>query len=198
MKIYTKSGDKGQTSLASGARVSKTSPRIESYGNIDELNAIVGICRCLVGEQSLDIFKKIFLWLEAIQNDLFIIGSDLATPNDARWKNMKLISQNETKSLEGWIDDCQQILPPLTAFVLPGGCELNAQFHLARTVCRRAERGVIHLSESENINDEIVPYLNRLSDLFFVLARLSAHSLKVDEIKWNSDKGSSTITAKNN
>lgn len=188
-KIYTKTGDKGQTSLATGERVSKASERIESYGTVDEFNAIVGICRTQCAKHETPFFKKLDTWLEAIQNDLFNLGSDLATPVNSRWKNMKLVGETEISVLEKWIDECQQRLSPLREFVLPGGSELNTHLHLARTVCRRAERIVIRFSGIEDINPQIVPYLNRLSDLFFVLARMSVFEIGVSEVKWSQNNG---------
>lgn len=187
-KVYTRTGDKGQTGLVDGTRVSKDSLRLETYGTIDELNAVVGICR-----QHLNCLSKVTSartdgWLEAIQNDLFNLGSDLATPIASRWPAMILISDSQAKTLEKWMDACE--LPPLKEFVLPGGNQLNAFLHLARTVCRRAERLAVTLQSKEEINEKAVPFLNRLSDFFFILSRLAIHDEnKVPEVTWKKDKG---------
>ena len=191
-KVYTKTGDKGTTGLADGTRLHKNHVRIESYGNIDELNSLVGICRqSLVGllPQDGDFLDS---WLFAIQNDLFNLGSDLATPLSSRWKNMILVGAEEVLRLEKLMDFCQESLPPLTNFVLPGGTALNAQLHLARTVCRRAERSCVTLSQMDTINEWIIPYVNRLSDLFFVLSRWVQLKLGKDEVLW--DKKGGTIS----
>jgi cob(I)alamin adenosyltransferase len=184
-RVYTRTGDKGTTGLADGSRVPKTSPRLECYGTIDELNALLGVCRMeaaaeLRGETGASgstpspretILRTLDSWLEAIQNDLFNLGADFATPIGGRWKNMLLVDERDVTALEKMIDHCQDALPPLREFVLPGGSKLNAYLHLARTVCRRAERHGVHLQEVEEVNPQGLPYLNRLSDLLFVLSR---------------------------
>ncbi|KAB8030902.1 cob(I)yrinic acid a,c-diamide adenosyltransferase [Fluviispira multicolorata] len=188
-KVYTRTGDKGTTALADGSRTSKDSSRLESYGTIDELNSIIGICRQNLNEISEE--KKLLIdkWLFAIQNDLFNLGSDLATPISSRWKNMILINENDIIQLEKIIDYCQSTLEPLKDFVLPGGTLLNSYLHLSRTVCRRAERLIVSLTKEEEINKSILIYVNRLSDLFFVLSRWVQQVSNKPEVIWNKSMG---------
>lgn len=178
-RVYTKTGDKGTTSLADGSRVSKTDLRLETYGTVDELNAIVGLCRSTLAEiQQLSSESKSLVdeWLERIQNDLFNLGGDLATPIASRWESMVVIGEFEINHLEQMIDRLQLDLAPLREFVLPGGTRLNAELHQARTVCRRAERLAVELQEQAEINSQAVPFLNRLSDFFlFHLVGFSIH-----------------------
>lgn len=188
-KIYTKTGDKGTTGLANGERVLKNSERIESYGAVDELNSVIGVCA-----QQLENFSQknnlhLLQWCFAIQNDLFNLGSDLATPIESRWKEMNLVSKKEILQLEKMIDSCQSELTPLREFILPGGTLANAYLHLARTVCRRAERKVVHLSQTFEINKYSIQYLNRLSDLLFVMARYVQSLQKKEEVTWKKDGG---------
>lgn len=193
IKIYTKTGDKGTTGLANGERVLKNSERIEAYGTVDELNAIIGICI----QQLKNFFTTDDLglqeWCFAIQNDLFNLGSDLATPIESRWQNMSLVSKQEILQLEKMIDICQEKLPVLKEFVLPGGTNANSYFHLARTVCRRAERSTVQLSQTMEINEFAIQYLNRLSDLFFVIARYVQHAENQKEVTWKKNGGVVTI-----
>ena len=163
MKIYTKTGDKGETSLAGGKRVLKNSLRIEAYGTVDELNSIIGICRSLHPPKEIDSI------LDRIQNDLFTLGADLAAP--AGTSNIKRIEPEYINRLEQFIDSIEPTLEPLRNFILPGGMQCAATAHFARTVCRRAERLVVQLSQEDNIGSQPVIYLNRLSDLLFVIAR---------------------------
>ncbi len=182
MKIYTKTGDKGQTSLFGGKRISKDSSRIKAYGNIDELNAVLGIC---LSSKSNSEIKKI---LKKIQHQLFIAGADLATPNQLNAPNQQKtvrLQPEATIKIEKLIDRLQTKLPVLTNFILPGGSSLAAFLHLARTVCRRAEREITALQKEEKINRELLPFLNRLSDLLFVLARYANKSAKIKEEKWS-------------
>jgi len=193
-RVYTRTGDKGTTGLADGSRVAKTSLRLESYGTVDELNAVLGLCRThaeSLVSVSADRSTSFDAWLEAIQNDLFNLGADLATPLAGRWQNMLLVDEKDVKALETIIDGCQRELPPLKEFVLPGGSKLNASLHLARTVCRRAERNTVHLQQDEEINPCAVPYLNRLSDLLFVLSRwvLIVPGEQLREVTWSKEKG---------
>lgn len=193
LKVYTKTGDKGTTGLADGTRIQKDDSRIECYGTIDELNSILGICR-----QNLDEIPKkekniLDSWIFAIQNDLFNIGSDLATPLASRWENMIILSDKDTVQLEKMIDYCQNLLEPLHEFVLPGGTKLNSYFHLARTICRRAERLIVSLSFEKEINPNILPFINRLSDLFFVLSRWAQKLAKLKEITWSKNSGVKSI-----
>ena len=188
-KVYTRTGDKGMTGLADGSRINKDNIRIESYGNIDELNSVIGICRQSLNNLSTNDIKLLDSWLFAIQNDLFNIGSDLATPIPSRWENMILIGKEEVAIIEKIIDFCQNDLPPLKEFVLPGGTLLNAYLHLARTICRRAERTTVTLFKEEKINEFIIPYVNRLSDLLFVLSRWVQYKCDKPEALWNKSGG---------
>lgn len=162
-KVYTRSGDRGQTTLVGGRRVSKGSLRVEAYGEIDELNSLLGVARAEIQDASIDAI------LERLQNELFTVGADLASPPDVDAPRVK----NEWVSqLERIIDELNGELPPLEEFVLPGGSRAGAILHLARTVARRAERRIVQLSHQEPINEAILVYVNRLSDLLFVLARV--------------------------
>lgn len=179
MKIYTKTGDKGETSLFGGKRVQKDSLRIEAYGTVDELNSIIGVCRSLTPPKQIDTI------LEKIQNDLFTLGADLATPQDSQSKAIKRTQASDILRLEQHIDAIEPKLEPLKSFILPGGSHLAAMLHYARTVCRRAERAVVQLSRTEQIGDQPIIYLNRLSDLLFVLARWTNVLSDNSEVKWN-------------
>jgi cob(I)alamin adenosyltransferase len=180
MKIYTKTGDKGETSLFGGKRISKSALRIEAYGSVDELNSVVGICRASNPAHQIDTI------LEEIQNDLFTLGADLATPFDANAKQIKRITGEDSTRLEKHIDAIEPSLEPLKTFILPGGSRSAAMLHFARTVCRRAERLVVHLSEEENIGEQPVIYVNRLSDLLFMMARWANALSHTPEVKWKS------------
>jgi cob(I)alamin adenosyltransferase len=177
-RIYTRTGDDGSTALGDGSRVPKTSPRIEAYGAVDELNAVIGLCR----EQSVP--GSLRDRLLRIQQDLFDVGADLCVPlasgSEAAARALRVGAVRTTR-LEQWIDDVNAALEPLRSFVLPGGGQLGATLHLARTVCRRAERRVARLGELEPLNPACGVYLNRLSDLLFVLAREAAGP---DELLW--------------
>ncbi len=181
-KIYTKTGDKGETSLFGGERVAKDNERIEAYGSVDELNSLMGIIRSLQPSQ------KINAMLENIQNDLFIVGADLATPNTNTNSVIPHIAETQYQNLEKNIDVLEEKLSPLTSFILPGGTTIAAQLHFVRTVCRRAERCVVKLSHLEKINNNIIIYLNRLSDLLFVMARYENHINQKKEQEWKSGK----------
>ena len=167
-RIYTKSGDEGQTSLGDGTRVAKTDRRIVAYGGVDELNSFIGLALAAgVGE-------KLAKWLQQIQNDLFDLGADLCVPESdaASDKRAPLrATARQVAALESWIDEINEPLQPLTSFVLPGGSPAAAHLHVARAVCRRVEIGVLELAGTEPINPQVAIYLNRLSDLLFVLAR---------------------------
>lgn len=185
MKIYTKTGDKGTTALFGGTRVPKHHIRIESYGTIDELNSHIGLIR----DQAIDpIHKKVLM---EIQDRLFTVGAILATdPEKATLKNGKdrlnipKISESDIKLLEDNMDNMNAALPPMTNFVLPGGHQTVSFCHIARTVCRRAERLASHLNDMEPFQPETLMYINRLSDYLFVLARKLSHELQAEEIKW--------------
>lgn len=180
MKIYTKTGDQGETSLFGGKRVWKDDLRIQAYGSVDELNSVIGFAVTEVKNEEL---KKELL---SIQNELFTVGSDLATPQDSGSKKFSVprIDENYAKRLETIIDRFDAELPELKNFILPGGLKGAAILHNARTVCRRAERNVVALSRNESIGTEIEKYLNRLSDLLFVLARFENFSNGVKDILW--------------
>ncbi|HXM38910.1 MAG TPA: cob(I)yrinic acid a,c-diamide adenosyltransferase [Gemmatimonadales bacterium] len=164
MKIYTKTGDEGETGLFGGGRVPKDDPRVRAYGDVDELNAAIGLAASL---EPPDFESNV---LQSIQRDLFTIGAELATPDPAKQRRPAIGASN-VAALEDVIDTHEAKLEPLKNFILPGGTPKAAAFHLARTVCRRAERAVVGLSRDQKINATIIHYLNRLSDLLFVLAR---------------------------
>jgi cob(I)alamin adenosyltransferase len=179
MKIYTKTGDEGETGLFGGARVSKASLRVEAYGEVDELNSAVGWARVVVSDPDLDSL------LNQIQNDLFEVGAELGSTEDRKQKSaMPLVAESQVEVLERAIDKYEQGPPPLTSFVLPGGSEGASRFHLARCVCRRAERALVELGAQENLRGELFRYVNRLSDLLFVLARYANHVAGVEDIPW--------------
>ncbi|MFD2698640.1 cob(I)yrinic acid a,c-diamide adenosyltransferase [Mesonia sediminis] len=185
MKIYTKTGDQGTTALFGGTRVPKHHIRIESYGSVDELNAQIG----LIKDQDIDLDTKQDLF--AIQHHLFTLGAELATdPQKAQLKNgkerlaIKKVNDQEISFLEERIDQMNERLPQMTHFILPGGHTTVSYCHIARCVCRRAERMAAALNELEPFDPSILSYLNRLSDYLFVLARKLTNDLGVDEIKW--------------
>jgi cob(I)alamin adenosyltransferase len=186
-RIYTKTGDQGQTHLAGGQRVPKDAPRIECYGTVDELNAFVGMACISAGES----VPEIATILRRVQHELFNLGSILATrPEDVHPKQAR-ITEAEIRQLETEIDRMNAELAPLRSFVLPGGTRLNTELHVCRTVCRRAERLAVGLAREEQIPPEIIQYLNRLSDAFFVWSRWVNHSLGVPEILWEPNKSAS-------
>lgn len=184
MKIYTKTGDKGTTSLYGGVKVSKTHIRIDAYGTTDELNSFIGLILAN------DCSKVIEQQLVEVQKDLFMLGAELATPKDklylANGKSRigKMTSEIEIEKLENWIDAWENTLEPLQKFILPGGGKAASAAHVARTVCRRAERIVVALSEHEDIREIIQKYLNRLSDYLFVIARVLAKHEGKKEVEW--------------
>jgi cob(I)alamin adenosyltransferase len=176
MKIYTKTGDDGNTGLQGNFRIAKSHPRIVSYGTVDEANAALGV----VLTYSLD--DDISLILTEIQNDLFLVGADLSNPNLNDVKNR--VSLEMVEKLEQYIDKFELELPPLTNFILPGGDPAAAQLHYVRTVVRRAETQTVQLSEKDEINSNCIKYLNRLSDLFFVMGRLINKRKNKGDIPW--------------
>ena len=174
-RIYTRAGDSGETSLGDGSRVPKTDPRIEAYGTVDELNSAVGLALVVAPDE----FRP---WLERIQNELFDLGADLCVPlEDARRERLR-VAQAQVDALEELCDRVNERLAPLKSFVLPGGTEAAARLHVARTVCRRAERAAVALAGTAEVNPLALAYLNRLSDLLFILAR--AANLGVPEQLW--------------
>ncbi len=179
MKIYTKTGDKGDTGLFGGARVSKASLRVEAYGEIDELNSVLGLARSEHEDAELDaLFAR-------MQSALFDLGAELATAPDSKAElGIPLVSDADVLMLENAIDKAEAELLPLKTFVLPGGTRAAACLHLGRTVCRRAERRLVSLSEVEPVRGECIRYLNRMSDTLFVLARLANHRAGVADVPW--------------
>jgi cob(I)alamin adenosyltransferase len=180
MKIYTKTGDAGTTGLWGGQRVDKDAVRVESYGQVDELNALLGVARTLNGGADVEMDAL----LERIQNELFVLGADLATPGETT--RIERVNEAYTTRLEEEIDRLDVELEPLRQFILPGGSPLAAHLHLVRTVCRRAERSVVKLAHVETINPAVLIYLNRLSDWFFMLARVANSRAGQSDVPWNS------------
>lgn len=178
MKIYTRTGDQGDTALFGGGRVSKSHGRVEAYGTIDELNAILGVARAGNPSEQAD------AWLRDVQQQLFHLGADLATPLDAKADWIVRVTPQEIKRLEEGIDRMTETLEPLRNFILPGGTFAAAQLHVARTVCRRAERLIVALAESEEINPNAIAYVNRLSDWLFTLSRYENQQAGESEQKW--------------
>ncbi|MCM0606009.1 MAG: cob(I)yrinic acid a,c-diamide adenosyltransferase [Xanthomonadaceae bacterium] len=178
MKIYTKGGDKGETGLFGGARVPKNDLRIEAYGTLDELNAVLGV---LLSDSVLD--AKVRARLLRTQGELFQIGAELATPPNKK-VSTKLIASDEISKLENEIDEMEKTLSPLKTFILPGGAKLSAKAHFARTVCRRAERAIVTLREREEVRDEVITYTNRLSDYLFVTARFLNAVSGESDVPW--------------
>lgn len=183
MKIYTKTGDRGETGLFGGARVSKASLRVETYGQVDELNSVLGLVRCEPFDPELD------LLFAHIQSQLFNLGAELAAdPNSKVVLGIPLVGEEEIAALERAIDRAEAELAPLKTFVLPGGSRAAATLHLARTVCRRAERQLVLMAQSEAVRDECIRYLNRLSDALFVFARLANHRAGIADVPWLSGR----------
>lgn len=177
MKIYTKKGDAGETSLYGGQTVSKTSSRIAAYGTVDELNSVIGV---VLSHNPSD---KTTEYLNEIQEQLFVLGADLATPVSKEVR-INRISENEIYFLERCIDQMEEQLPPLKNFILPGGTPAGAGLHFARTVCRRAERKTVECSTKEELSPQSITYLNRLSDFLFVLGRFENHLSRTEETPW--------------
>ena len=170
-RVYTRLGDGGETSLVGGRRVPKDSPRIVAYGTIDELNAAVGLARVFNAEKRGARARWLDDTLKKIQNQLFDLGSELATPPDADYEGMFRVGPREVEELERLMDRCQKDLAPLKSFILPGGGRVHGFLHLARTICRRAEREILTLSRAEPVGEGPLRYVNRLSDALFVLGR---------------------------
>mgnify|MGYP001157000406 FL=1 len=184
MAIYTKTGDDGDTALFGGGRVSKNDKRVEAYGSVDELNSFVGLALTSLTDD--DVRSGLLL----IQNDLFSLGANLATPeaDGSRPRpETPAVPVARVEAMERWIDQATDGLPELRQFVLPGGTEAAAMLHVCRSVCRRAERMVVALGREEPLHDGIVPYLNRLSDLLFVWARLENHRAGREDVPWSKE-----------
>lgn len=185
-RVYTRTGDKGETGLVGGTRVPKDSPRIEAYGTVDELNSIVGLTRAFNDEKlhAGDAYRFLDVVLRRIQDELFDLGSELATPPESFREGMYRVGDREVKKIEQLIDECQKELEPLKSFVLPGGGKIGAYLHQCRTVCRRAERQILRLSRVEDLGEWPLKYFNRLSDLFFVLSRWISKQSGENEYLW--------------
>ena len=185
-RVYTKRGDSGQTSLAGGQRIAKNNLRIEAYGTVDELNSFIGLAR-----ESTRELPELDQILRRVQHELFNLGSILATlPEDVHPKQAR-ITAVETAQLEREIDRMNEELLPLRSFVLPGGSRLNAELHICRTICRRAERVCVALAAGEEVDDEVLRYLNRLSDALFVWSRWASHKTGVAETLWEPNQAAS-------
>lgn len=186
-KVYTRAGDGGETRLVGGRKVTKDAPRIEAYGTVDELNAVLGLARTFNQQSGAprEALTTIEAMLEEVQNELFNVGTDLATRAADRWEGMHRVGDAEVTRLERWIDELNQDLGPLKEFILPGGGPVGAFLHQARTVCRRAERRVYTLMQAEDdVGDGCLRYLNRLSDFLFVLGRWAAKAIGEPEYYW--------------
>ena len=184
MKIYTRTGDKGDTGLGGGKRVSKDSLRIWTYGTVDELNSAIGMARAFNADEKSVAGQTIDKMLARVQNELFNLGAELATlPTDDR-PGMPRVEQRHVAALEKLMDELSSELDPLKKFILPGGTKTAAALHLARTICRRAERLCVRLARDEEIGECVVPYLNRLGDALFILARLANRGAGVREVYW--------------
>ncbi len=184
MKIYTRTGDNGDTTLFRGGRVSKDHLRVAAYGTVDELNAVLGWAASVVGEG--ETHDRLCL----IQNDLFAVGAVLATVpaagEPASPKGVPALPTGRVAEMEAWMDAAEEELPELRAFILPGGSAASGALHMARTVCRRAERAVVSVAAAEDVDEAVVVYLNRLSDLLFTLARLENHRTGVPDAEWRT------------
>lgn len=183
-KIYTKTGDEGTTSLVNGKRIAKSNLRLDAYGTVDELNSHIGVLISLLETYA---FQSAERFLKKTQNHLFNAGSQLACADETLSKSLPQITAEHIIAIEKEIDEMSSTLPELKTFILPGGTAIAAQAHILRTVCRRAERETCRLVDSEKIPETIVPYLNRLSDYFFVLARFFNSNLGVTDIAWKKD-----------
>jgi len=191
-RIYTRTGDSGDTALVGGQRVPKDNLRIEVYGTVDELNAFIGAAR--ITAESLPAVGELAVILKRIQHELFNLGSILATlPANVHPKQPR-ITDAEITQLEQEIDKANAVLAPLRSFVLPGGSRIDAELHICRTVCRRAERLLVSLARVENVPDDAVRYLNRLSDAFFVWSRWSNHALGASETLWSPNASTSGLS----
>ena len=179
MKIYTKTGDRGDTGLFGGARVSKASTRVSAYGDVDELNSVLGVvCAHLEDAAVCENVRQ-------IQGDLFVLGAELAkNPDKPLNLGIALLGEDDVERLERYIDELDRELQPLKTFILPGGSCAASFLHLARTTCRRAERSVVELAQAESVREELVRYLNRLSDLLFTLARAQNAHAGVHDVPW--------------
>lgn len=194
-KVYTKSGDGGQTMLASGDFTGKDSERVDAYGQVDEVNATVGMVRCEIqrlpaDQRALEVIAVIDTCLARVQQELFDLGAELSEPGAVDGKARLKVTAADIQNLEQTIDKLNDPLPPLRSFILPGGGPVATTAHLARTVCRRAERRVVSLHRSSPVRSEAIIYLNRLSDLMFVISRAACAVLGEDEVLWDQARKS--------
>ncbi|MFT5114973.1 MAG: cob(I)alamin adenosyltransferase [Parasphingorhabdus sp.] len=188
-KVYTRTGDKGETGLVGGRRLPKTHPRIESYGTVDELNSLIGIVLSWNSQKEASVRRDKFeLILEAVQQKLFDLGAQLATAPGDEYEGQVLMQWVDVEWLENVIDAMNEDLPKLFSFILPGGSPMNAFLHQARTVCRRAERETLRLAEEESVAEEAIAYLNRLSDALFVFGRWVSATMGETETLWEPGK----------
>lgn len=194
--IYTKTGDNGTTSLIGGRRVKKYDQRVEAYGTVDELNAHIGMLATMMRDKSIDLemafdvreqFENCYKQLKTAQNKLFVIQTLLATEDEETYNKLPQLDDNATDEMEAWIDDIDKRLPALKSFVIPGGTTISAQAHIARTVCRRAERQIVRLAEEENIEEKIKKYINRTSDYLFVISRFALILENKAENFWSAE-----------
>ncbi|HXI41403.1 MAG TPA: cob(I)yrinic acid a,c-diamide adenosyltransferase [Bryobacteraceae bacterium] len=192
-RVYTRGGDKGETGLAGGQRIAKDAERIEAYGTVDELNAVLGVARNTAEEliEKHPAMAELDAILKRVQHELFNVGSILATLRPDVHPRQARVTDAEIAQLEAEIDKMNEGLPALRSFVLPGGCRLNAELHVCRTVCRRAERICVTLARAEPVDGAIVRYLNRLGDALFVWSRWASHTLGVPEILWEPNRAAS-------
>lgn len=194
--IYTKTGDNGTTSLVGGRRVKKYDQRVEAYGTVDELNAHIGMLATMMRDKSIDLemafdvreqFENCYKQLKTAQNKLFVIQTLLATEDEETYNKLPQLDDNATDEMEAWIDDIDKRLPALKSFVIPGGTTISAQAHIARTVCRRAERQIVRLADEENIEEKIKKYINRTSDYLFVISRFALILENKAENFWSAE-----------
>lgn len=188
MKIYTKTGDNGTTRLVDGSCVEKFNPRVEAYGSVDELNSVLGVVRSLIVEKDILSLLTLESKIQKIQNHLFNVGSLLATENQAVFATLPAVTPKHIELLEKWIDESTKDLPPLKNFILPGGSLLSSHLHVARTFCRRAERRAAEILVHEKHYQNVLIYLNRLSDLLFTWARWTNLKLQITETQWKKDE----------
>ncbi|MBI1885763.1 MAG: cob(I)yrinic acid a,c-diamide adenosyltransferase [Chloroflexi bacterium] len=181
--LYTRAGDRGETSLFGGKRLAKTHPRVEAYGSVDELNSTLGVAASLLRQ------RRLVRVIQSIQNELFDVGAELASAQEVKGTAAQAfrLEPDRVAALERLIDEYDAKVPPLKTFILPSGPPAAAHLHLARTVCRRAERAVVRLKETEGVNPNVPAYLNRLSDLLFALARYVSKAERHKELPWRKD-----------
>lgn len=190
-KVYTRSGDKGHTRLVGGQSVPKDHPRIAAYGTVDELNSVLGQARGFAAREAghEEVRERLEALLVRVQNELFDLGADLATRPEDRWEGMKTVGEAEVRALEATIDELNDLVPPLEEFILPAGGVVASTLHVARCVCRRAEREAVALARGEDLGEGgALKYLNRLSDLLFVAARWYSRSTGEAESLWRRDR----------